>query len=524
MTEQEPPAGSGQSSMIYPNRQGAPRLDGITRALANECATCELSISSGSSSSSVKISRQFGNVSPVQCGRYTKDLKRVREKTMSFQEFITNLRSGQYYRNLNNGYCELIDFPAEADSLDKFDEGKLRSVRIQKLSSGGFSTETKAKLEPSVPFEMTFNGEAIRIKTMTLYHPCPLRLDGFQPDAVLSLNDPSFEASNYVILVPLVARNTADPSVDFINKIASQLSSVSSPDPSGQYPIRQIPTGSDWTLSKVFSIEPIGDGSLAVTNGYYEWKGMPALDRVREETPEVISYVWKESGAPSPRYIMLDSPVAIASGSLASITQSLPVTPSSDAIHAVLYSDNPFQRGIVHKQGPPGSSCRTKETFTDLQGAYGLGTQEEDEACDAWTLWARASSGQSLSTAQILELVFNISLFFAMLVGAYVAFTAITREYDQKYVWFSEGVGKVVAAFAKSVQQKASVIRGLTNPRAGMTPASTNSLASVVSAVTNESTRNVQANTEQTTASARGSGRTLRRGRGHGGLTRRGDR
>lgn len=470
VTEQEPPAGSDESSVIYPERPDTPRLDGITRALANDCATCVLQVSSGISSSSVKLSREFGQVSEVQCRRYARDRKRVQEKEMSFQDFVGNLQAGRYLRNLNNGFCEQVQLSSEDEAkitkIEEFDEGKLRSIRIQKMSSGGFSSDTKAKLEPSIPFELTFNGTKIQVKTMTVFHPCPLRLDGFQPDAVMCLNDPGFGDPNYVIILPLVARNSAHPSVGFFDKVLSQVSSVTAPDPSGTYPIRNIPTGEQWTLSKLFEITPSANGSLEVTNGYYEWKGMPALERVREDGPGTINYTWKESGKPSPRYIMVDAPVAISTTALAGITQALPVTPALDAVHAILYSSNPLQRGIVHKSGPPGANCAVKETFTDLQGAYaagdnatqslfGEGTQEE-EACDPWTLWAQASAGKGFTAQQITTIIFQSLVFVAMAVGAYLAFNAVLRLYDQKYSDLASGIGKIAAVFAKNLSQKAS--------------------------------------------------------------------
>lgn len=469
--EQEPPAGSGESSVVYPDRPETPRLDGITRALANECDRCQLQVLSGISSSSVKVSREFGVVGENQCLRYQRDLKKVRDRMMSWQDFLNNLQAGRYLRNLGNGYCEQVELPAEeaekVTRVEEFDEGKLRSVRIQQVSSGGFSADTKARFTPSIPFRVRFTAGGttteINVKTMTLYHPCPLRLDGIQPDAVLSLNDPSFDNPNYVVLVPLVGRNVPSSSIDFLQKIMSQVVTVSQPEPStGQYIGRDIPTGATWTLSKLFTVQPSGDGNFDVVDGFYEWKGMPALERKRTDGPGTITYSWVESGTPSPRYIMLDTPVVCNPGDLATLTATMPVTPAADAIHAVLYNNNPFQRGIVHKQGPPGASCaQAKETFTDLQGVYsmvGTSTQEE-EACDAWTLWAQATAGKEFTPQQITTLIFNSMVFIAMCVGAYLAFNAVLRYYDIQYSKLSQTVGKLTAVFAKNLSQKAAAMK-----------------------------------------------------------------
>ena len=469
VVEQEPPAGSGQSSIVYADRPDTPRLDGLTRSLSNECNGCSLQIKSGISSSSVKLSREFGEVTDVQCKRYTTDWKRVNDKQMSLQDFLGNLQAGRYLRNLNNGYCEqVILSPEELEKVKKpeqFDSNKLQSVRIQKLSSGGFSSDTKARLTPSIPFKLTFMGQEITVKTMSVYHPCPLRIEGVQPDAVFSLNDPSFDdGSGYIILVPLVAKNTADPSIEFFDRVLPQINAVTAPEATGQYMTRNIATGTNWSLTKVFSAMVTAGGSFEVQNGYYEWKGMPALERVREDGNNTITYSWKESGKPSPRYIMLDTPVAISSSSLSSITQSLPVTPTSDAIHAVLYSSNPLQRGIVHKQGPPNPEC-ARESFADMNGV-------KEEFCDAWTAWAQTSEPKGFTTQQIFEWIFKILIFVAMGVGAYLALAAVLRLYDVELSNVSTGLGKITAVVFKSLKQKAGDMKGLTtmmqNPLAAL--------------------------------------------------------
>jgi hypothetical protein len=311
---------------------------------------------------------------------------------------------------------------------------------------------------------------------MTVYHPCPLRIEGVQPDAVFSLNDPSFEDGNgYVILIPLAAKNTADPSIGFFDKILPQISALKVPEATGQYMTHNVPTGTDWSLAKVFSANAGNGESFEVKNGYYEWKGMPALERVKNETVNyqtigggglfnlpgmripsgsTITYSWKESGKPAPRYIMLDTPVAISGSSLSSITQTLPVTPSTDGIHAVLYNSDPFQRGIVHKLGPPNCSTMTRETFADMNGV-------KEEFCDSWTTWAQDTKPQGYTTQQIFALIFNVLVFIAMGVGAYLALAAVLRLYDIELKNVSAGLGKITAVVFKSLRQKAGEMKGM---------------------------------------------------------------
>ena len=146
---------------------------------------------------------------------------------------------------------------------------------------------------------------------------------------------------------------------------------------------------------------------------------------------------------------MLDTPVAISTSSLSSITQTLPVTPTSDAVHAVLYSSNPLQRGIVHKLGP--ANCTTRETFADMI--------VKEEFCDDWTAWAQDSKTKGYTTQQIFALIFNVLVFIAMGVGAYLALAAILRLYDIELKNVSAGLGKITAVVFKSLRQKAGEMK-----------------------------------------------------------------
>jgi len=312
----------------------------------------------------------------------------------------------------------------------------------------------------------------IPIRTMTLYHPCPIRIESVQPDAVLSLNDPSFGNPNHVILVPLVAKNIPSSSTQFLQKILSQTVSVSEPDPStGQYIPKDVPTGQNWKLSQVFDTVVSENGKdFDVKTGFYMWKGMPGLDRVKETNGSNIRFKWADSGTPTPEYILLDTPVACNPADIAILTSRIPVTPPSEAIHAILYSNNPFQRGIVHKQGPP-NNCFTKEAregFTDLQGVYSLTStsSQQEEACDAWTLWAQGTAGKGFTTEQVTGVIFGFMVFIAMCMGTYLAFNAIARLYDVEYSTLSGNIGRLTAIFAKNLQQKASA---LTNPKSMLT-------------------------------------------------------
>ena len=135
VVENPPPAGSEKTSLVY-NLPSGPRLDGISRSLANDCPGCTLRIVAGVSGSSVKITRQFGTASFRECSSYQRDLQMTKEKKMSWIDFMNNLESGNYMRDLGNGYCEEIGIsPEEAMKVKnggEYKENVLKTVRIRK--------------------------------------------------------------------------------------------------------------------------------------------------------------------------------------------------------------------------------------------------------------------------------------------------------------------------------------------------------------------------------------------------------
>ena len=460
--EDPPPAGSGRGSILYPNTPRTPRLDGISRSLANQCNRCKIEVVSGVSVSSVQLSREYGGVPMQTCQTYQTDRARVVNQQMSLQDFLNKAQAGEYYQDLNNGFCKRVELSREdAAGITSADQvtDKLKTVRIQKMSSGGFSAETKVRITPSIPFQLRLAAGGrtndITVSTMTLYHPSPLRLEGEQADAMLSLNDPSFDNPAFVVLVPLVARNVSAPSVGFLEKIMSNSVAVSQPDPStGEYLKKDIATGADWTLDKLFTVQKnCTTKTFDVLDGFYQWKGMPTLERVRRDVGGTVRYSWVPSGTPSPSYIMLDKPVACNPVDLATLTQRMPVTAPEDAIHAVLYNSNPLNRGIVYKEPQsPRNAPVGRESFTDLQGL-------DETSCDPWTVWASNPPDNRFTTAQITGVIVNVLVFLAMAVGAFLALVAVLKMFDVEYAQFAEGVGKVTAVFAKQLKEKVNTAR-----------------------------------------------------------------
>ncbi len=435
----------------YPGGEG--RTDSISLSSAKACFRCVLEMAPAISSSSVKLTRNFGDTNPQECRKFDDDLKRVRAKEFSFQDFMTNLQSGKYLRPTSTDFCEQIQFSEEdlADlnkaggRIEDFDyrASKLQTVRIRKVSTGGFSSDTKAQITPSIPFKMYFNGEEILIKTITLYHPCPLRIEANQADAVLSLNDPSDKTAKHVILIPLVSGNLASSSADFIGKIAPQIATIATPDPStGRYLSRDVQTGADWTLSKLFPITNVKDNKVAVPSGFFVWEGAGAMEKyISTNTSSLINYSWRQTGTPGPKYILLEKPLPINPTDLATITQNLPVTPAFDAIH-------PVMSPVLYKQGPPencGVPMREKFTSADMQ------TLADAVSCDPFLNNVNVKD-KRYSTDAIVGLIFNFLLFCAAAIGAYIALAAVARMYDVEFKDFAMATGKVTAVWMKDLK------------------------------------------------------------------------
>jgi len=137
VVEQPPPAGSEKSNIVY-NFTSEPRLDGISRSLANDCTgTCTLQIATGVTGSSVKIIREYGTASFRQCNSYKQALQMTKDKKMSWVDFINNIQAGNYMRDLGNGYCEEITITPEGATKvkggDEFKEGEyIKTARIRK--------------------------------------------------------------------------------------------------------------------------------------------------------------------------------------------------------------------------------------------------------------------------------------------------------------------------------------------------------------------------------------------------------
>lgn len=380
---------------------------------------------------------------------------------MTFGDFKRQFKAEKLMRSKTIGgetYCEVLGFKdskqdSEITDIAKFktalNGNQLVSARVRKQVTGGsFSLDTKAILTPSIPFKMTFNGKDITIKTMTLFHPSPVRVDASQADAVLCLNDPSDTTNTHILLVPLVSSNFEEPSVTFLRKVVPSTTVFANLNPiTGTYTEEDVATGNDWSLTKLFSVDESANGNSAVTNGYFVWEGIPSLERYfKRNDSQIVHTGWRRSGSPGPTYILLEKPLQIGATDLATLFRVLPVTNPLEAIHPIP------QKGVTYKQGPPPENCDTTQGF--FGGSIERYTQlNPSQTCDPFLNNAiNPSVGKKQYTPQMFWSAFFYFLtFVAMFVGAYIAMIIILGEGDQTVRFRSEDIGKLMALWVKSV-------------------------------------------------------------------------
>jgi len=476
----------------YPGTAGA---DGLSLSQAEMCNGCRLSVNAKITTSNIKLKREVGAISTAECKRYTDDLNRVNARTFSVSDFLGKLQAGKYSRLISDSasegdqYCQelsVTDKDAEAMRTgDQLAPQVFKGGRIRKVSTSSFSEETKAKFIPSIPFQLSFaakkaalgpNGraqyrnvnDAFTVTQMTLYHPSPIRIDSVQADAMLSLNDPTDKAAKYIVLIPLRSVNSGNPSNTFFNTIARNLFSIKEQRPdTGEYDETTIPTGSDWSLDKLFTLTA-GEGSTTVKNGFFTWTGVAGYQRVNKGTVQsgnkiITTIGWKQAeGLSQPQYILLDTPLDINTEDMATLTQSLPVTPPAEAIHLV-----PAHPSLIyHKASSPPAP-------DSLSGRSGCGANPILATCEGFEIRsnspdpfvrnaARAREDPGVFTPQrIFAIVLQLFLVLFMIAGAYLAIFMITEGYDITVRNFAEKIGRVLAKWVKGVIAKVSAARSL---------------------------------------------------------------
>jgi len=195
-------------------------------------------------------------------------------------------------------------------------------------TAGDFSNDTKIKITPSLPFRMYCNGAEVRVTQMMLYHPCPLRIENVQYDAVLSLNDPSDGDTQSILLIPIVGASASTPSAKMLDRIGPRLASLLSKNESGGYDPVEVPTGADWSLSTL--IPTVG---TRVQSGFYQWISGRGYESYSTQEGLNIHVRYRPRN-PRQNYILMDTPIQASQSTLAMIL-ALPRTDPFKALPVV---------------------------------------------------------------------------------------------------------------------------------------------------------------------------------------------
>jgi len=442
-------------------------VDGVSIATAQGCDQCALYVVPDISTSTVKLTREFGDISYSQCKKFDDDQKLVREQKLAFPDFKSRLLAGQYYDFLSNQtHCRQVQFDSETvknvKDMASFDanKGSLQGVRIRKISGGGFSQDTKIQITPSIPLKMSVSVKAgeprdIVVSRMTLYHPSPMRIENVQHDAVLSLNDPvSSGPGGVIVLIPLVAGAADTSSATFMSRVLGNLTQLLEPDPvTGLYAQIDAPTGANWTLNTLLPTDP---ETNTVQSGIFVWEGTPELERyVSEDTPTIRRTSWRRKNVPAPMYIMLEKPLTMSNSDFSSLLR-FPVTPPEQAIHEML------QGSLTYKCGPGGGTAPA--------GAESFTNREHYQTCDPFMPNYTKNYGYSPET--MLRALFNVLIFVAIGLGVWAALILVgDLRADQFFQSISMTLGKVVVRLfrgAQNVGTAAKQLSGRMMPQSGL--------------------------------------------------------
>lgn len=580
------------------------------------CDTCNLSIKSIASVATVQLGRYSGAVSAAECDQYEVDKRRVDAKVLGLFEFASRIHQGLYLSRANaaEGFCRelgMSDYNLQqiAQGTPFSDDMLIYKRARPVIGLGGFSAETKAQIELSLPIELVFSGvssyissstelplrrepflsapqrehflpliiwggveldrilrgkaddgqlsnarselaklkdelarakafaatlgpsdypfstqsstqsvrqrtvlnRAVSVKSMSLYYPFPLRVNGKQYDAALAFNDPSNPASgDTVILIPLVVSQSGDEaSAKFIRQFAKFLPAIRDVDPmTGLYPRATVATGTEWNLADLFNMAQPPEGAtipgepdvnanerLLIRNGFYIWNSINRYDPVvKSSTPPLAGtnaivniewHAWEPSrDDASTLYLMLDSPLKIDSTDFVTLTRMLPPTPAETAIHPIPINE----KYIYHKAGVPpadsenaptegGSPCSSDmctesyvnynasvdfdraqsqyESLKDVLSKNYSTTNYDDflnncpgAKCDVFL--------QNLKQVNlpdhriVLKVIYSVLFLLAIVVGVYFALAAITRGYHSNVAAVGETFGKLAGITARN--------------------------------------------------------------------------
>jgi hypothetical protein len=281
---------------------------------------------------------------------------------------------------------------------------------------------------------------------MTLYHPCPLRVNNVQYDAVLSLNDPGLlgKDGGMVLLIPIKADNTPGPQGLFFSRILPYVSGLLQPNPAtGDYDPIDVPVGATWNLTTLIPTQAT-NGREEATTGYFVFDGRGPLVRKMTGTPFTgFTLGWEPAAGVRPvTYIVLDTPAKCGVMDMQTIAR-LPVTPVEEAIH-----DLPDK--YISKPSPScvaSGSTTKKERFTN-----------EADTCDPFASLARDPPSSPITADTIVKALLAVLAAAAVFLGVYFGLRYAAAPTGDLFKTIGDKIGRVMSS-QQAKYMAASAIR-----------------------------------------------------------------
>ena len=429
-----------------------------------------LTIPPNISVSSAKITREQGSITPQQCRQIIDDARKVANKEMTVATFKEKVKAGRYYEGSGTRQlqfdaskektCTQIAVPQE--KLDKlvfnptsagdpalFLVGSVlnekEDVRAFPVSMGGnFSSNTKLSITPVIPFKYAFNGQEVIVKRLTLYHPCPLRVNNVQYDAVLSLNDPMDADTTSVLLIPIKGESFPGKQARFFSNLVPYVASLLTPDPNiGEYASQDVPTGASWNLTTLLPTMGTPEGSVC-TEPFYVWtSGSTNYERYFSAIQR--RFKWRPTGSQI-SYIMMENAVPMNSMDLQTLRR-MPLTPPEEAIHPV--------GGQVFYQPKQCPKPKPKEPEPE-PGQTGAALKEtfENDRCDPFAGFADQADEKKITTETIFKVVLGILSALAVFIGVYFAIKFAASQKGDILKKIGDKIGKAIGGAGIKAMQK----------------------------------------------------------------------
>ena len=192
-----------------------------------------------------------------------------------------------------------------------------------------WASDKKMFITPDKPIQLKFNGKEFLVKEMSIYRPCPIRVENIQADAVLSLNDYSTEGVSHVILIPISSAVSFGPAGDFIGRVMQNVNAFVMDEATNQFAPIEMPTGNDWAITRLL---PTGSNNNVVASAYFTWTGGEFEDVVVEQSATHVKREWRPK-AGGVTTILVKEP-ALVSYMTSTYIAMLPYAPSAESAPA----------------------------------------------------------------------------------------------------------------------------------------------------------------------------------------------